>query len=309
MEANARAPRAESRKRAFVVSPRLFRVVAYAALAALFLIVVSGATVRLTGSGLGCENWPRCGETFLPPKDYHALVEFGNRVVGFAVGITTLVAAVAAFRVEGVARWLRWSAAALPVSVLAQGILGGITVLVELHPLVVMAHFLLSLVALAVAITVALGARDLARAAQPAERPLAGGLLALALVPSALALVVSGTLVTAAGPHSGGEEIPRFGNLIEALHIHIGATAVFGVAFLALLAVLALERRRARAELALAGAILALLVGQMAVGELQWREGLPWQLVLVHVTLASAVWGCVVALAVRLVLRRRVRLP
>jgi heme a synthase len=306
MEAGARTARA--RVRSLTVSPETFRRLVYAALVALFLIVVSGATVRLTGSGLGCENWPRCGDTFLPPKDYHAVVEFGNRVVGFAVGITTLVAAGAAFRVPRLPRWLLWSAVALPFSVLAQGILGGITVIFELHPLIVMGHFLLSLVAIALALVVALGARDHARGPS-LEQPLGASWLVLALVPTALALVVSGTLVTAAGPHSGGEDIQRFGGLVEALHIHIGATAVFGIAFLSLLAMLFLERRRARAELLLAGGILALLLAQMAVGETQWRQGLPWGLVLVHVTLATAVWAVVVTLAARVVLRGRARLP
>ena len=304
MEAGARS----ARLRSLTVSPALFEWFAYAALAALFLIVVSGATVRLTGSGLGCENWPNCGDTFLPPKDYNALIEFGNRVAGFVVGLATLAAAVAAFRVPGMPRWLLWSAVALPFTVLAQGVLGGITVLLELHPLIVMGHFLLSLLALALAVVVMLGARDLARSAAR-EEPLGSAWLALALVPAAGALVVSGTLVTAAGPHSGGEEIVRFGNIIEAVHIHIGATAVFGIVFLALLALLIAERRRARVELFLAGVALALLLAQMAVGEVQWREALPWGLVLVHVTLATAVWVTVVALAARLVLRHRARLP
>jgi cytochrome c oxidase assembly protein subunit 15 len=304
MEAGARS----ARLRSLTVSPAAFAWLAWAALAALFLIVVSGATVRLTGSGLGCENWPRCGETFLPPKDYHALVEFGNRVAGFAVGLTTLVAAAAAFRVPGLPRWLLWSAVALPFTVLAQGVLGGITVLFELHPLIVMGHFLLSLLALAVALMVLQGARDHARSAAP-ESALGSAWLALALVPAALALVVSGTLVTAAGPHSGGEDIQRFGDAIEAVHIHIGATAVFGIAFLAVLALLVAERRRARVELTLAGAILALLLAQVAIGEVQWREGLPWGLVLLHITVATGVWVCVVALAVRIALRRRARLP
>ena len=100
MEAGART----DRLRSLTISPAAFAWFAYFALAALFLIVVSGATVRLTGSGLGCENWPRCGETLLPPKDYNAYVEFGNRVMGFAVGITTLIAAGAAFRVPGLPR-------------------------------------------------------------------------------------------------------------------------------------------------------------------------------------------------------------
>lgn len=304
MEAGARSVRLRS----LTVSPAAFAWLAWAALAALFLIVVSGATVRLTGSGLGCENWPRCGETFLPPKDYHALVEFGNRVAGFAVGLTTLVAAAAAFRVSGLPRWLLWSAVALPFTVLAQGVLGGITVLFELHPLIVMGHFLLSLLALAVALVVLQGARDHARGTT-AESPLGSAWPALALVPAALALVVSGTLVTAAGPHSGGENIQRFGDAIEAVHIHIGASAVFGIAFLALLALLVAERRRARVELTLAGVILALLLAQVAIGEVQWRDGLPWGLVLLHITVATGVWVCVVALAVRIALRRRARLP
>jgi cytochrome c oxidase assembly protein subunit 15 len=176
----AGAPSLRARARALTVSPTLFRRLVFAAFVALFLIVVSGATVRLTGSGLGCENWPRCGDTFLPPKDYHALVEFGNRVVGFAVGLTTLVAAAAAFRVPAVPRWLLWSAVALPFTVLAQGVLGGITVIFELHPLIVMSHFLLSLAALAVAVVVALGARDLARP-RSVEGPLGASWLSCSL--------------------------------------------------------------------------------------------------------------------------------
>jgi cytochrome c oxidase assembly protein subunit 15 len=304
MEAGARS----ARLRSLTVSPVAFERFAYAALAALFLIVVSGATVRLTGSGLGCENWPNCGDTFLPPKEYNALIEFGNRVAGVVVGLATLAAAVAAFRVPGMPRWLLWCAVALPFTVLAQGVLGGITVLLELHPLIVMGHYLLSLIALAVAVVVVLGARDLARGGAAAA-PLGSAWLVLALVPAAAALVVSGTLVTAAGPHSGGEEIARFGVLVEAVHIHIGATAVFGIAFLALLAVLLAERSRARVELRLAGVVLGLLLAQMVVGEIQWREALPWGLVLLHVTLATAVWVVVVSLAARIVLRGRARLP
>jgi cytochrome c oxidase assembly protein subunit 15 len=300
----ARATRA-SRLRLPSVSLTVFRRLAYAALAALFLIVVSGATVRLTASGLGCENWPRCGETFLPEQDFHAFVEFGNRIAGFVVGIVTLATAAAAWRVERLPRWLLWAATALPFTVLAQGILGGITVIFELHPLIVMAHFLLSLVALAIAVAVVAGSRGLRDGAKAAP---AAAALALAVLPSALVLVVTGALVTAAGPHSGGEEIARFGNLLDAVHVHIGATAAFGVTFLGLVAALAASRLRP--ELLLALAVLLVLLVQMAIGEIQWRNGLPWGLVLVHVALAAAVWTGVVAVAVRLGLRsRRVPLP
>jgi cytochrome c oxidase assembly protein subunit 15 len=297
-----------ARFRSLSVSPSTFRRLSYLTLALLFAIVVSGATVRLTASGLGCENWPRCGDTFLPEKDFHALVEFGNRVVGFIVGLVSLAAAVAAWRVARLPRWIVWAAAALPLTVLVQGVLGGITVLLELHPLTVMAHFLLSLVALAIAVVVVLGAR--AAAAGPLERVRAApAWLAAALVPSALVLVVTGALVTAAGPHSGGEDIRRFGDPAEALYVHIGATAVFGVTFLALVVALLLARDRLRDELALAGVVLALLITQMVVGEIQWRKELPWEVVLLHVALGTAVWAGVVALATRLIAGSRVLVP
>jgi heme a synthase len=296
-----------SRLRTRTVSPVAFRRLSALALGALFLIVVSGATVRLTGSGLGCENWPRCGDTFLPQQDYHALIEFGNRGVGFVVGLVTLGAALAALRVDRLPRWLLLAAWALPVTVLLQGVLGGITVLIELHPLIVMGHFLLSLLALAVAVVVTLGAYEFSRRSET-RPPLAANWLALALVPSTLALVVTGTLVTAAGPHSGGEQIRRFGLLPDALHMHIGATAVFGIAYLGLLAALLWARSRARTELFLAGGVLGVLLAQMAVGEIQWRTELPWGLVLVHVALGTTVWAGVVALAARLLLRSRPRL-
>jgi cytochrome c oxidase assembly protein subunit 15 len=297
-----------ARLRAFSASPKAFRRLAYLTLALLFAIVVSGAAVRLTASGLGCENWPRCGETFLPEKDFHALVEFGNRVVGVIVGLVSLAAAAAAWRVERLPRWIVWATTALPLTILLQGVLGGITVLVELHPLTVMAHFLLSLLALAIAVVVVLAASGLA-AERSRDVGASPAWLAAALVPSALVLVVTGTLVTAAGPHSGGEDIRRFGNPAEALYVHIGATAVFGVTFLALMGALLATRKHHGAELGLAAGVLGLLIAQVIVGEIQWRTELPWSVVLLHVALGTAVWAGVVALAARLLVGSRTRVP
>ena len=289
---------AEARIRLPAIRPETFRRLSYVAVAVLFFIVVSGATVRLTASGLGCENWPRCGDTYLPEKNFHAFVEFGNRMVGLVVGLVTLLAALAAWRVEGLPRWVRWAAFALPVTVLLQGVLGGVTVLLELHPLTVMAHFLLSQVALAIAVAVALGARAGPRTG--ARTQVAWP--ALVLVPSTLALVVTGALVTAAGPHSGGEDIERMGELVNVLHVHIGATALFGITFAGVAAALLAQGRDGRPDQALAGGILALVLVQMAVGRVQWETELPWGLVLVHVALATAIWTGVVALAARLFL-------
>ena len=285
-----------ARPRLPAVSRQGFRLAVYAALLSLFLVTVSGATVRLTGSGLGCENWPRCGETFLPAQGYHAYVEFGNRVIGFVVGVTTLVAAFAAWRAR-VPRGLLLATLGLPLLVLAQGILGGITVLFELHPLIVMGHFLLSLAAIALAVVVVVGAERWTRGLAGAVVPAWLSRLALALVPLAFALVVTGAFVTAGGPHSGGEGIERLGNLEDAIYVHVRVTAVFGVAFLALVAALFRRRVHAERESLVAGATLAVLVLQMVVGEVQWRNQLPWWLVLIHVALATAVWAGVVALA------------
>ena len=289
-----------ARARRPAVSAGAFRWLAWATLAALVAVTLTGTTVRLTGSGLGCENWPRCGDTFLPPKDFNAVVEFGNRAVGVAVGLVSLACALAAWRVPGLPRRIVWLAAAIVATVAFQGVLGGITVLTELHPLIVMGHFVLALAAVALGVVIALAVEGVAR-----ERPVADvrtwvSSLAVALVPLALVLVVTGAFVTAAGPHSGGAGIERLWNLEDAVYLHVRVAAAFGVGFLALTA--ALLRRRATAPLAsrVALGVLVLLVVQMVVGEVQWRNQLPWWLVLVHVALATAIWAGVVALAVLL---------
>jgi heme a synthase len=285
-----------TRLRLPALTPVAFRRSAYAALVALILVTVSGATVRLTGSGLGCENWPRCGDQFLPETGYHAFVEFGNRVVGFVVGLTTLGAAFVGWRAR-IPRGLMAATIGLPLLVLAQGILGGITVIFELHPLIVMGHFLLSLAAVALAVVVCVGAERLVRGREAPSLERWVRLLAYGLVPLALALVVSGAFVTAAGPHSGGSDIRRLGNLLDAVYVHVRVTAVFGVAFLALVIALWRARESARTELTVAGVTLGLLLAQMAVGETQWRNHLPWWLVLIHVVLATGVWTGIVAIA------------
>lgn len=277
---------------------RLFRYAAWAALVALFLVTVTGATVRLTGSGLGCENWPRCGEQVLPEAEagYHAYVEFGNRVVGFAVGLTTLAAAAIAWRAR-VPRGIFRLALTLPFLVLAQGVLGGITVLVELNPIIVMSHFLLSLVGVGLGVILVLETERWLRRSPAPQEPREVRWLAYGLVPLALALVVSGTFATAAGPHSGGVEIDRLGTLVDSVHVHVRVTAVFGIAFLVFCALLLRRRAWSRPEGVLTGLTLALLVAQMIVGETQYRQQLPWWLVLIHVTLATLVWAGVVAVA------------
>ena len=299
MEASTRLARVRARP----VSAHSFRRLALASLLALFVVVTTGAVVRLTASGLGCENWPRCGDTPFPERDFHALVEFGNRVVALFAMAATALAALAARRVPELPRWVAASALGAALTTVAQIPLGGLTVIFELHPLLVMTHFLLALVSVALAALAAVGATVFAHGLPPERVPGPLRLLGYALVPLAAGVVVTGALVTAAGPHSGGEDIRRLGNLVDAAYVHVRATALFGIAFVVLLVALHRVSARLGPERGLAMIVVGLLIAQMAVGEIQWRNELPWWLVLLHVGLATIVWTGIVALAALIRLR------
>ncbi len=287
-----------ARIRAFEVTPELFRKAALAALAAIFLVVTTGAVVRLTASGLGCDNWPRCGSTPFPEKGGHAFIEFGNRVIAlFTIGFTG-VAWLASRRVAGLPRWVPQLALAVFVGNVVQIPLGGLTVVFHLNPLLVMAHFLLALLVLAGAVVVALEAEGLARGRSEPLVPRELRLLGLVLAGACLTLVVTGTFATAAGPHPGGSNVHRLGVALRSVYIHAGAAGVFCCAFLFTLGYLAARRERTGRLLPAALALLAVLGLQVVIGEAQYQTGLPWWLVLVHVSLAAAVWAGTVALAV-----------
>ena len=286
-----------ARARTFEVSPERFRALALAALGALWLIVATGAAVRLTASGLGCESWPGCTEgNPFPANDHHAFVEFGNRLIAGVTILTTAVAALAAWFTRGLPRWTAWLALALFLGTLAQAPLGALTVAFHLHPLLVMPHLLLSIAVLGAAVVVALEAVALVRGHGPPyshELRRAG----VVLVAGCFGLVVSGALTTAAGPHSGGEEVARFGSFDIALYTHAAAVAIFGLALVFVLGYLAARRGEAPRLFRAVAALVVLVVVQMGIGELQYRAELPWWLVLVHVALAATVWVAVVALA------------
>src|SRR5579884_4196482 len=127
-------------RRRLAVTPDQYRRVAYIALGALALIVMTGAAVRLTDSGLGCPTWPKCYGRVYPPLASHALIEFGNRALSGLVGLATVVAAVLAFTRRPFRRDLAVLAVCLPLGVVAQAVLGGYTVREELAPGFVMAH-------------------------------------------------------------------------------------------------------------------------------------------------------------------------
>ncbi len=287
-----------ARLRVREISPARYAQLAAASALSLYLIVLTGAAVRLTGSGLGCRSWPGCQEgAFFPAAGHHSVIEFGNRAFALFPIALSLAAWVTAPRTRGLAGWATWLAALVFLGTIAQAPLGLLTIRLDLHPLMVLTHFLLALVVLAGAVVLTVEAWGSLRGRRESPVPLRLRQLGLVLVGACGVLVVTGTLSTAAGPHPGDSaDIDRFWNFLGAVRLHVRATAAFGLSFLLVLVWLA--RNRARAALLGRGAtvLLALLVVQMAVGELQYRNELPWWLVLVHVGLAAAIWAWTVGL-------------
>jgi cytochrome c oxidase assembly protein subunit 15 len=295
------------------VTPLQFRRVADATLVALALIVLTGAAVRLTGSGLGCPNWPRCYGGPLPPLSTHALIEFGNRALSGLVGVLTLVTFVLAATRRPFRRDLLVLSATLPLGVLAQAVLGGFTVREHLAPGFVMAHFCLSMIILIGAVALAWRAHH-----EPGRRPRSRDRLTVwsvrVLSPLAAVTILAGTAATAAGPHAGGSPGQRIhrltfkgaDTLMWVIHQHATIAAVFGVA---VIAVWFLMRHRGADEKALEPMTIlgVLLAAQGLVGSVQYELHLPTDMVWVHVALATVTWLVVlwaVAAAGRLVPRR-----
>ncbi|WP_052665434.1 COX15/CtaA family protein [Nitriliruptor alkaliphilus] len=286
---------------------------AAAAIATNVLIVFTGGLVRVTGSGLGCPTWPTCdGDTVVPrPGGEHATwqtaVEFGNRLLTFVVlAVAVAVALEVRRRGRELPRPLRTLAWALPAGVLAQALLGGVTVLTGLSPLVVAAHFLLSMVLIAIAVSLWQRAREHAglvapvRADSETGRLVATGLrwATTALAVTAAVVLVLGTLVTAAGPHAGDPGTPRLGLDIRFIAI-AHADAVWLLVGLTI-ALVAITWRHGPAELrAAVRALLVLELIQGTIGYVQYAIGIPAGLVAIHILGASLVWAAAVAVWIR----------
>jgi len=279
----------------FSVTPTQFRRVTYLALAALTLIVLTGAAVRLTDSGLGCPDWPRCYGKALPPLSTHALIEFSNRAISGLVGVITVVVFVLAFFRRPFRRDLAWLSLALPLGVVAQAVLGGFTVREHLAPGFVMAHFSLSMLILIAAVALAWRSTH-----EPGSRPRSddrlGVWLIRLLLPLGALTIFAGTAATAAGPHSGGitgQHVHRLtfkgaDTLSWVVHRHATIAALFGVA---VIAVWLLERRRGSERTLEPLTVLGiLLAAQGLVGSVQYELHLPADMVWVHVGLATATW-------------------
>jgi cytochrome c oxidase assembly protein subunit 15 len=278
------------------IAPRLYARVALVALAALSLIVLTGAAVRLTGSGLGCPDWPKCYGGTVPPLETHAVIEYGNRLLTGFVGIAVIAASALAWFRRPFRGHLALFGAMLPVGVVCQAILGALVVEHHLAPGLVMGHFILSMLLLDAAFALAWCARY-----EPGERRSSSDRLGVwsvrALIPLGQLTILAGTIATGSGPHAGaheGELVQRFdfeggGTLEWVVQRHSAIAAVFGLAAVAVW--LLLRRRggdrRAAAPLAM---VIGLLALQGAVGGLQWALELPSELVWLHIALATATW-------------------
>ena len=269
-----------------------FRAFAIAAAVSLYVIVITGALVRLTASGLGCDSWPGCQEgAFFPAEDHHGFIEFGNRVFGAIPISLTFLTWLASRRAAS--RFVQQVALATFLLTLVQAPIGLVVIATDLEPIAVVVHFTLALVALAGALIVLLEAWNPA-----VDQPTPGELrrAGLVLAGACLALVVTGTFATAAGPHSGDPDVGRLWVLDNAMWVHVRAAGLFGLALLFVLGYLVARRARSPRLFRIGLVVAALALAQSAVGELQWQLELPWGIVLVHVALAAAVWSATVVL-------------
>jgi len=289
-------PTALARLRSIALSSAQIYPLVLVQLGALWLIVGTGAAVRLTDSGLGCRHWPGCEAGHpLPAKNAHAFVEFGNRLVGGVTIALTLALAIGAWRTPGLPRWTRRLALGTFLGTLAQAPLGALTVYAHLHPALVIPHLLLSMAVLGGAIVVGLESLALGRGhgrALGREPRLAG----IGIGVACFVLLASGTVATAAGPHSGGEKVYRLWQLHPALLLHGAAVAVLGCSLMFLIGYLFARRGDAPRYFLAASGLAGLVLVQMALGDIQYRTHLPWWLVLVHVAVAATVWASTVAL-------------
>ena len=281
------------------MTPRLFHRLAIVATALLAAIVVTGAAVRLTSSGLGCPTWPRCTpQSFVAPPSYHALVEFINRVVSALVGVFVGVVALASVlrrpRRTDLA-WLSWS---LVAGFIGQAVIGGLSVKFGLAPGWVMAHFLLSMVLLWVALLLVHRATP---TPVPRQHRVRRELRALVLLVTVVAsgVLVLGTVTTGTGPHAGDStrHVTRFALPLERVtQLHADAALLLtGLVIATLFAVRLTDagvvvRRRANWLIAAVGV-------QIVIGYVQYFSNLPASVVELHVAGATALWCAAVWLA------------
>ena len=271
----------------------MFSRVTSLALWLLCLIVLTGALVRLTGSGLGCSDWPRCNaQKFVDVSSGHAAIEQLNRLFTGLVSASVVAAVLTAHLRAPRRRDLLLLAWALVAGVVAQVVIGGIVVLTGLNPWANMAHFLVSMVLVGSAYAL----DRLSRVENVASllRPVPPELMASRwmLVGAAITAVTTGTVVTATGPHAGDENAVRFGFALETVARVHGVSVMTTVALIVLCMwrVRAATSPRARSAREALSVLAFVAVLQAGVGYTQYFTGVPVVLVTVHIVGATAFW-------------------
>jgi cytochrome c oxidase assembly protein subunit 15 len=252
-------------------------------------IVLTGAAVRITGSGLGCPTWPECTYgSYVPVAGqaegaFHAWIEFGNRLLTFLLLFAAV--AVVIYAIKKARRDLLWRALLQVLGIFGQGIIGGITVLTDLNPLAVASHFILSIFLIAGAVSIVARGRSPLISIRPTETKVK--ILAHVQVLLTFIVIVIGTLVTGSGPHAGDIDAPRLKLDERAITwLHADAViALFGVSLaLLVLSEISPETKR-RVKI-----LFAITLAQGLVGYAQYVLGLPELLVIVHVLGSTLVW-------------------
>jgi len=293
--ADATDPQASPRR----LSPDAYRRICGVALVLLAAIVVTGAAVRLTGSGLGCSDWPTCEQDrFVPEAEFHGWVEFGNRLITGLVSVAVIAAVLGSMaRTSRRADLLRWSWG-LVAGVIGQGVLGGIVVLSHLNPWLVLGHFALSMVLVWNAVVLHHLAGDHARVSSvvlPAVRRRTRSLTAL-LAGLAMVVLSTGTLVTGTGPHTGSRDDPISRlpfSIRDVARVH-GTMVV--IVLLVVVALVAHARREPPGQPLTRSVrwLVAVVAAQATIGWTQYFTGVPAVLVALHVAGATAFWMVVV---------------
>lgn len=271
-----------------VLGAERLRLYVWASLVSQILIVVTGGAVRLTGSGLGCPTWPECeagSYTTVPELGMHGIIEFANRLLTFDLLIVAILTYLEVIRLSNSEKaGLVWPSFALGLGIVAQAVLGGITVLTGLNAWIVGAHFLVSGVLIGIAtVLVWRFYGELSFEATRFTKILAG-----LIFPVGVIAIIIGVIVTGSGPHAGDAETPRNG-LNSDLLVHIHSYPAYLLLGLVLLQTLLYFRSSTAPKFAktMNLVFLGILALQSAVGILQARIGLPVGLVALHMLGAS----------------------
>lgn len=284
------------RIKSFGISPRAYVTVTTVALIALILIVFTGSAVRLTASGLGCPDWPKCYGEYVPPSQLNAWIEYGNRLLTGFVGVAVIAASLLAL-LRKPFRWhLAVFGALLPLGVLGQAVLGAFVVEYHLPPELVIGHFLLSMILLDAAFALFWCSRF-----EPGERRFSTDALGVwsvrALIPFGQLTVFLGTITTASGPHPGDHDkelVQRFDfkgedTLAWIAQKHATAAFLFLVATLVVMFIL-MRPGGDRRALRPVGVVAGMILVQIGLGVGQWLLHLPALMVWFHVALATLIW-------------------